>query len=168
MPLINHCINCLQDACYYLKVLSQEAYQTPIPLLSDSTIGQHTRHFIEFYQCLLQQADSGIINYDLRQRDRTIEEQPEVALMVIENVIMNLQKLQPERVVRLEAEMNGTIQVTSNLGRELLYNLEHCIHHLAIIKIGLAIISPALQLPATFGIAASTTKHREGHLSVSN
>ncbi|MDX1476670.1 MAG: hypothetical protein R3301_03155 [Saprospiraceae bacterium] len=50
----------------------------------------------------------------------------------------------------------------SSLERELIYNIEHTIHHLAIIKIGLAIIAPDIPLPAHFGVAPSTVKYKQG------
>ena len=39
----------------------------------------HTRHIIEFYQCLIEQASEGQINYDSRKRDVRIESDPAFA-----------------------------------------------------------------------------------------
>lgn len=136
--------------------------------MSGATIGQHTRHFIEFFQCLLQQAPSGVLNYDLRRRNPAIENSPQAALAAIEDIQAAILHLDLSQELRLEGDLNGPFFVSTNTGRELLYNLEHCIHHLAIIKIGLAILKPQLTLSEHFGLAASTAKHRKGQLRDSN
>lgn len=161
MSLIAQSISCLHETRLYLNAVSAAEYQIPIPLLSNSTIGQHTRHFIEFFQCLAKQSETGLINYDLRKRDKRIEEDPLFALSRIENIIARFGDLDLEKPVLLRAEHREEISVQTTISRELLYNLEHCIHHLAIIKIGLAIIKPALELPDNFGMASSTIKHRK-------
>ena len=168
MLLIQECVSCLSATRTYLQVLTPEEYRQPLDLLSAATIGQHTRHFIEFFQCLIQQLPAGEVNYDLRIRDKAIEEDPTTALIAIERICRELETCDLQQTMKLSACYSETVTVPSNVARELVYNLEHTIHHLAIIRIGLAILRPALQLPESFGIAASTTKYREGQLSASN
>ena len=168
MLLIKECVSCLSATRTYLQILSPEEYQQPLDLLSAASIGQHTRHFIEFFQCLIQQLPSGEVNYDLRVRDKAVEQDPTVALQAIEQICQNLEMCNLNQQMQLSACYSETVTVPSNVARELVYNLEHTIHHLAIIRIGLAILRPDFQLPKTFGIAASTTKYREGQLSASN
>jgi len=129
--------------------------------MSQSTIGQHTRHFIEFYQCLLAQANTQNINYCLRNRDLQIEENPTVAIQAIDEVITNLEKLNLETAISLYTSKEGDEKIQSTIARELHYNIEHCIHHLALIKIGLKIIRPDLELSDSFGVAPSTIQHRK-------
>ena len=168
MLLIKECVNCLTTTHAYLQVLSSEEYQQPLDLLSAASIGQHTRHFIEFFQCLLQQLPAGEVNYDARIRDQEIEQEPKCALLAIDRICQQLENCDLDQQMQLSACYSQTVTVTSNVARELVYNLEHTIHHLAIIRIGLAILRPDLELPKSFGIAASTTKYREGQLSASN
>lgn len=164
MSLVQQNLRCFEDARIYLNIISPTAYHHPIELLSGATIGQHTRHFIEFYQCLLQQLPKGLVNYDLRQRDLLIETAPEHACAVLDDVAQAIGGLDLEQSIELEAQMDGMVKVKSNVGRELLYNLEHCIHHLAIIKIGLKVLVPDLVLPKDFGVASSTTQYRKEQL----
>ena len=53
-----------------LKIISPAAYSDPLPLLHGSSVGQHVRHTLEFYQCLFEQAPHGFVDYDARKRDR--------------------------------------------------------------------------------------------------
>lgn len=49
--------------------------------------------------------------------------------------------------------------IATNFYRELLYNIEHCIHHQAIIKIAMLHMGKT-QIPAHFGVAKSTMSER--------
>ena len=49
--------------------------------------------------------------------------------------------------------------IETNYNRELLYNLEHCIHHQALIKVAL-LQSESITVDANFGVARSTIEYR--------
>src|SRR5262245_1913964 len=66
-----------------LSELSEDEYRRPLPILSNSSIGQHTRHIIEFFQTLLEAYDSGQLNYDKRERNRLIEKNQQAALVAL-------------------------------------------------------------------------------------
>jgi len=157
----------LQDAEVYLREIDPEVYGMPLDLLFGASIGQHTRHFIEFYQCLLDQitTPSPEVNYSKRLRQPAIEENPEFAMQTIQNLVNEILALDENIICQLKCSEqfeNEDVYVDSNLERELLYNVEHTIHHLAIIKIGIAAVAPGIILPERFGIAPSTLRHREG------
>ena len=87
--------------------MSAAEYAQKIELMSDATIGQHTRHFIEFYQCLLDQANTLDINYCLRTRDLNIEKNPTAAIQAIEGVVAKLETLDPTASVSLYTSKEG-------------------------------------------------------------
>ncbi len=156
----------LEDAKIYLHQLSPTAYCKILPLLFNSNIGQHSRHFIEFFQCLLIQSknEDGVINYDLRKRNKRIEQEPQYAIETIDQIIEALPNCISNCNLQLETaydpNTNDTLRVSTCFDRELLYNIEHTIHHLAIIKIGLQLVMPSIELPSHFGFAPSTVKYR--------
>lgn len=157
----------LQDAQCYLKEIDPQVYAMPLELLFGASIGQHTRHFVEFYQCLLEQTqgDGNVVNYALRARDLRIEEDPEFSSAIIDELCTRLLALNVSRSCHLvcdeHIEEQSGITVDSNIGREIVYNIEHTIHHLAIIKIGLYAIAPRITLPSHFGVAPSTIQHKQ-------
>src|SRR5688572_2843434 len=154
--------NSLNDLRVYLSVMEPALYQTPLELLSGSTIGQHTRHIIEFYTCLIEQSSSSVINYSKRRRDFTIESQPDHALYRVNETCEKLASLDLSLKCQLDCSEHGEegLFVDTTLSRELIYNIEHTVHHLAIIKIALKAMLPALNLPENFGVAPSTLRHR--------
>jgi hypothetical protein len=155
----------LEDAKLYLRQIDEGTYVAPIRLLSNSTVGQHTRHFIEFFQCLLQQYESGIIDYDKRIRDKRLETNPYFVVDTIDDIIKSLPTTESEMPLKLQSnygvDKELCVYVATNLSRELVYNVEHTIHHLAIVKIALAIEAPSIQLPSHFGVAPSTIKFQK-------
>lgn len=161
MCLVEQNRSCFRDLSLYLSSIRACDYAQPIEALSGSSVGQHTRHIIEFYQCLIRQLPSGVVNYDLRQRDLSIETHPDHALARLDLVVAALEQMDMTLPVVVEADLDGTVSVQSNAARELLYNLEHTIHHLAIIKIGLREVMPQLRLPDNFGVASSTVRFRQ-------
>ena len=51
-------------------------------------------------------------------------------------------------------------RINTNYFREIIYNLEHCIHHQALIRVAIEECTD-LQLPESFGVAPSTLLYRE-------
>ena len=156
----------LNDLRHYLGVIEPVTYQAPMALLSGSTIGQHTRHIIEFYNCLIDQYSVSaipVINYAKRQRDYRIESEPDHALHLVNDICERLADLDASKACLLDSTEHGNenLMVSSTIGRELIYNIEHTIHHLAIVKIALKAAAPSIDLPEHFGVAPSTLRHRQ-------
>ena len=156
LPSIQHTLTELSNL---LAQLSTIDYIEPCPYLSNSSIGEHTRHSIEMFQCLENQYEQGIVNYDKRQRDSKIQTDPKFAQICIQNVLDNLYK--PNKKIILQQVIDGvTLAIDSNYERELLYNLEHCIHHQALIKVAV-LQNKNLVIDANFGVARSTIEYRK-------
>jgi len=51
--------------------------------------------------------------------------------------------------------------MNSSYFRELQYNIEHAIHHMAIIKIAIGACFTEVELPANFGVAYSTVRYQK-------
>jgi hypothetical protein len=149
--------NLLADLQYILEELTDQQYVQPIKILSQATIGQHNRHILEFFVELNKGYDAGIVNYDKRSRNHTIETDRAFAIQTIRVITENIDK--PDRDLLLNVEY-GNHPVFTNYFRELVYNLEHTVHHMALIRIGLNTISD-LAIPEHFGVAASTIKYRK-------
>lgn len=145
-----------------LSQLSPPQYRQPCTTLFNNTIGQHVRHIIELFQCLENGYESGVVNYEKRKRDELIESDKELAARLLIDLHRVLNK--PNKLLTLEAcyddQVTESIAIETNYYREIAYNLEHTIHHMALIRVGITEIS-TIQLPDDFGVASSTIKYRK-------
>ena len=141
-----------------LDQLSDETYSKSCEALSNSSIGEHTRHILEMFQCLEKSYDSAILNYDNRERNKKIETETKFAKQCILDVKAGLNK--ENKIFYLEQMIDGlTFRIQTNYYRELLYNLEHCIHHQALIKVAVLQFENIF-LNENFGVASSTIEYR--------
>lgn len=144
-----------------LLQLTPQQYKQPAATLFNATIGQHVRHIIELFIELDKGYAGGIVNYDKRKRDYRIETDLAFANDTLLHIHLLLNK--PDKPLVLEFDYNETSPATSTVPtfyhRELVYNLEHTIHHIALIRVGVNEVS-SITVPENFGIATSTIKHR--------
>ena len=63
----------LKNLLKLLEQLPQGLYTKRLSVIANGTIGEHVRHIIEFYQCCLNTASDGSLNYSLRKRDNELE-----------------------------------------------------------------------------------------------
>lgn len=142
-----------------LHQLTNEEFTTRIPQLSDATIGEHMRHIIELFDCLLSNYNNGIINYDDRKRDIRIQSDVNFAISMLENQLDSIEK--PNKELSLvHGCYSNEEPLTTNYYRELLYNLEHSIHHQALIKVALFGFKN-IEISHSFGVAPSTIEYRK-------
>jgi len=145
-----------------LNVISEHAYASPLALLHGSSVGQHVRHTLEFYQCLYEQVPLGFVDYEARNRDLCLETDPAFSATFAENIMLWLSRpIEDVSLTMMVCFENQNQEVQTTLMRELIYMAEHAIHHFAIIKIALAEAFPKIELPSNFGVAYSTIQYRE-------
>ena len=141
--------------------LSQPQFVKPCTNLVNNTIGQHVRHIIELFQCLENGYAENSVNYENRKRDINIENDKAVALQLLQEIHKNLDR--PDKDLVLHAcyddHSDQPISIQTNYYREIAYNLEHTIHHMALIRVGIKEISNII-LAEDFGVASSTVKYR--------
>lgn len=162
MKLITDSVQLLNDAKFYLTQISEADYTSSIAILSEATIGQHTRHYIEFYHCLMEQSIDKTVNYDKRKRDVNIELLPCSAIHELSRIQAWLQQHPTDCSLNVEFGLDGNGEThKSSLYREMLNCFEHCIHHLAMIKIGILAQQSAIEIPENFGVAPSTIAYND-------
>lgn len=144
--------------------ISSLNYNKKPDVLLGASIGEHMRHILEFYQLLVVGSTSGTISYDKRTRSKEIESDPTFALQFIDKLLISIDKLNENLQVEFEADysVSGTTSnlITSSVGRELAYCIEHSIHHQAMIKAGLVALGLKELTDKNFGVAYSTIRYR--------
>ena len=159
-------INHLNQLKALAENLTDEQLSSNLKVLNDASIGAHVRHILEFYLCLFEYDPATYLNYDNRKRDRTIEVCTEKCVLIVELLLEEMQKDQKDFKITLSADYgtdkaNKEVLVQTTFFRELLYNIEHLVHHLAIIKIGIKSLESTVVIPDDLGVAASTIRNRK-------
>jgi uncharacterized damage-inducible protein DinB len=166
MNLTQTCSDLLAQLEQLVSSIRDEDFSRPSQALGHSTIGQHIRHTLEFFICFEEGFHRDIVNYDKRAHDRLIETDRSIALYAIERISQFIGTLDRNKTLKLEVGYNphsdDVVTIDTNTFRELVYNIEHTVHHMAIMKIGIGEVAPYIILAEDFGTAVSTIKHRAG------
>lgn len=151
---------CLEQGLAFLTALTDAQYADPRG--EWASVGAQYRHVLEHYQCLLEGLDDGVVDYDARRRDVTIERSRDRARDVTTSLIERLDALRAipsdrPLTVQLQCEPDREAWAPSTLGRELQFLVSHSVHHYALIKFLLA--GDGCSLDRDLGVAPSTLSH---------
>ena len=106
--------------------------------------------------------ETDVVNYEKRKRDYRIETDKFVAAALLTGILNEVDKR--DKALKLEAgfsnDTDNIILLHTNYYRELAYNIEHSIHHMALIKVGIKELS-TVEVDENFGIASATIKYRQ-------
>jgi hypothetical protein len=145
-----------------IRLLDAAEYRQPSQRLFNATIGQHVRHIIELFQCLHRGYEAGVVNYDKRERNLLLEQDKNFALEQLVLLFNDMERANKQLVLQAIYDEHSSEPelIPTNYLREVAYNLEHTIHHMALIRVGINEVSD-LQLPENYGVASSTTKYKK-------
>lgn len=143
-----------------LVLLSDDQYGYKNVFLGSASIGGHSRHIIELLKCATAGYSSGTVDYLNRVRNLVLEEERRMAIREIENLQLQIRK--KDKVMKLIVDGDSATSqniVTTTYYREIVYNTEHTIHHLALIRVALREMKLDI-VGDDFGIAYSTLQYR--------
>lgn len=160
--LFQESIQAFYDLIAVVEQLHDNDYQRNAAALHGASWGKHLRHIIEFYTQLRLAEVDGLVNYDARLRQETLELDPWEAKEKLLDLIRFLQEPQRDRVLHVAADvfMPGT-QVASSWYRELLNAYEHMVHHMALLRIASLADFPYVRFSAAFGWSYATRSHQK-------
>lgn len=164
MSLHQSAANLLHQLDHVVRQLTDDQFKKSLPVLSNSTLGQHVRHTLEFFICLIESRNEATVNYDNRRHDPFIEQEILSARNVIKSIQNFLANGEADRPMQLQAAYEvtseETVLITTTFFRELAYCLWHAVHHMALMKVGLKSAFTHVTLPEYFGVASSTVRHQ--------
>ncbi|PXY01038.1 hypothetical protein DF185_10305 [Marinifilum breve] len=156
----------LSQLIHLCENITPSQYCKELSLLSQNTIGKHMRHIIEFYDILIDAYNENKpISYDNRVHCNETETSLDLASQRLRKASEWVESGYPAKelilVVSYDSEGKNSISIPSSIERELVYNIEHAIHHMAIIRIAIEKEFPDVKLHKNFGIAYSTIRYRD-------
>ncbi|RKX33783.1 MAG: hypothetical protein DRP71_09250 [Verrucomicrobia bacterium] len=158
-------ISALQQGIELLVEIDDATYRKKVEIAFDGTLGGHVRHNLDHYLIFLDGLEKGVIDYESRKRDHSIESDRQCAIERSQDICSRLASLAEsgrdrELRVRMEGEDTNdrTRWAKSSVSRELEFLLSHTIHHYALASImcRLSGVNPSRD----FGVAPSTLRHR--------
>ena len=158
-------LNICREIAGILEQINPKDYTTPLELFNGASLGQHFRHILDFFHCLGQSLESGIVDYAQRERDQRVEADPQYATAAFQRILGQIDSMKEEAVLHMRADflhVQGEDRplYASSAGREMTFVHDHAIHHLAMINIGIQKHCPYIAKPEYFGVAPSTIKYR--------
>jgi uncharacterized damage-inducible protein DinB len=154
-------INILQQVANLVKQIDDNHYSEQLDLLSKNTIAKHVRHILELYIQLMAGLTQNEINYEKRERNLLLEHNRNYTIDFINDLKTSILSLETnlETVQLRTLIQNDELLVITSLERELVYNIEHAIHHMAIMQIACNHCFKYIVLEKNFGVAYATVQY---------
>jgi len=151
--LVRHNTALLEQGAAVLAGIDDDVYPS---------VGAHFRHCLDFYQCLLDGLQRGVIDHTRRLRDVRVEQHRQFAIESIGEAIARLQtgaaSAGRDLGISLVLDHDPSRVVRSTVERELEAAASHTIHHFAVI--GVLLRTRGVEVPDDFGVAPSTLRFR--------
>ena len=103
------CLTILSQLENALNQISDNDFSKPSQVLSNSTMGQHLRHTLEFFICLESGFKKGVVNYDKRAHDKLIETDKFIALSSINRIKDFITSQQEDQPLKLEVDRKSVV-----------------------------------------------------------
>ena len=163
MGIIKNTDKTLHQLINLVRSLNSNEFTEELNVLNGSTIGQHIRHIIEFYVELINGYEPRVVCYDNRKRNSNFETNQFVVISELNNIILALREFDLTLDLQIKSnhglsDFEETIS-NSSVMREVVYTLDHTVHHLAIIKIAIQVELNHIELDQNMGIAPSTLRN---------
>lgn len=150
------------DQVVLLIELSEAVYNQTASL-APSPIGKHVRHIIDHFLAFQSGLATGCVNYNLRHRNSELERNPALALQALDAFTLWLNKASldsaPIEVIsEISVSQQESIRIQSSVHRELVYLINHALHHTAYAN--LLAKALGIAIPEYIGVAPATASHQ--------
>jgi hypothetical protein len=162
-PAVRGCLDACRRCEQIIDAISPECYATSAP--GRAPIGAHLRHVVDHFSSLSRGLDAGLIDYDARERDESMERDPELLRQALWRISAQLRTIPAAALTRrIAVRQRAAIdappnRLESTLERELVFLSGHTIHHLAVV-IGLC-REIGIDISDDLALAFSTAAHRQ-------
>ena len=127
---------------------------------SSGSIGGHVRHCLDHVRALLAADARMEMTYDSRLRGTRVESDPATAIDELERLSLALEDISgtslhdPIQLAALVDHDGPVVRISTSVGREIAFVLQHTIHHCAIVAVLLE--RNGIAVGSRFGYAPST------------
>jgi len=159
--MINAIIQNLNRGIVLLNSVKDEQYNDLSVAPYFSSIGGHTRHILDVFDCIFEGLESGEVNLTARKRNQLVEQKTTAGLAYFRQIITQLQNLKGvdlDQMVIVKDDLGlGEVIQKYTLGSALIQAHSHAIHHFA--SLGYLINQLGIELPDNdFGYNPTTPR----------
>lgn len=167
--LVRDLIATLHQGMELVSGVSACVYARGIAEIGASSVGAHYRHHLEHVQLLLSGLESGVVDYDRRERELRLETDQAHALARTAELMAAFEQMDAEALARpLQVVHRSCVSdaegarptCESTLGREVLFVLSHAVHHYALMNVVAQLLGQ--QTDRTIGVMPSTLVYQSG------
>ncbi|UMB54267.1 DinB family protein [Lutibacter sp. A64] len=153
----------LQRGIQLLQNISDEDYRNTSIAPYYSSIGTHTRHILDVFDCIFEGLPVDEINLVNRKRNNLAENFTEKGIDYFNTILKKLKQLDQsefDRIVKVKDDLGlGIVTANYTLGSILIQAHSHAIHHFA--SLGYVIFQLGIELPdEDFGFNPTTPKSK--------
>lgn len=146
-----------------LQCITNEAYSDKSVAPYYSSIGGHTRHILDVFDCVFDGIPSNHINLISRKRNELVENDTNFGITYFQETIKQLKQINPKNyheIIKVTDDLGlGPVTVEYTLIGILIQAHSHAIHHFA--SVGYVIAQLGIQLPdEDFGFNPTTPKQK--------
>lgn len=162
--LLHALVESLQPVKIVCEVLLQMPDHKGQQHFESLNVGRHFRHVYDHFYAVFDGAKSGVVDYNYRRRDALVERDMVLSMEAVDAIVNQCWQLGEQSlpecidvVSEVDCHQEKNYAFTSNVERELLYLINHSVHHLAYVK--LLLKSEGINLPESIGLAPSTASY---------
>jgi len=124
-----------------------------------SSIGSHIRHILDFYSCIFNGLDSGIVDLTSRERDLSVEKSCDCARDYLDSILDKLESYNSSiNIVKVIDDLGqGKLAIDYTIDSLFAQANSHTIHHYAIINYMLDKLGVVLE-DENFGLNPTSPK----------
>ncbi len=158
--------NCLINSLLQITDILTATQNLPKDKATDfyitSNAGKHVRHVLDHILTFIPSIETGVLDYNRRNRDSDVETNWQAAQTQLEDILKTLNTLEIndtklDVISEIDTCSTKNDRFTSNVPREVLYLINHTMHHAAYIK--LLAKNCGVDLPDNIGVAPATATH---------
>ncbi|WP_339667883.1 hypothetical protein [Dasania marina] len=160
--LLNATIDALGQINTIVGLVKQQSPDMAKRLFVEQRIGTHIRHVYDHFNALQEGKRTGTVDYNQRSRNSKAETDIVISEAQHKQIVAALAdgthfSSTLKVISEIDCFKTENMEIPSNYARELLYLINHAIHHVAIIK--LILEHNGVSVPSYIGLAPGTASY---------
>lgn len=143
-----------------LENFPDKHYRKSLEVIADASVANNMCTILRTYRNLIHGMERGEIDYNRKCAESGWELNKQLAVDSLRSIIHELDKWPDTAEIKVTSDIgcmeSHKLKTNSTYGRELLFCMEHTIHHMVVMKTGVYIQWPEVEMPRNFGMVSES------------